>query len=203
MHHHKSTDALSELCLQPHGLLARIDLQQGTLTTAFKDWFSWHWDTEQVAVAHNLIHFIEPDGTLVGIKAFPSEVQHAPQANDFQPRLEIIPMGQPENLDDERDPFEVLNIPLPDDVAQWPLDKQYIVMHELFLLYQDDHQDWSQGKGYIFHRRQDESFEFTSDGKLAKFNQHPVPADASFKDWGNPEKAGDFLPSGATEGGQS
>jgi len=74
MNHHKPTDELFELCLQPDGLLVRIDLQQGTLTTAFKDWFSWHWDTQQVAVADKLIHFIEPDGALVGIKAFSSEV---------------------------------------------------------------------------------------------------------------------------------
>ena len=203
MHHHKSTDALSELCLQPHGLLARIDLQQGTLTTAFKDWFSWHWDTQQVAVADNLIHFIEPDGALVGIKAFPSEVQNAPEAYEFRPWLEIIPTGQPEVIDDERDPFEELNIPLPEDVAQWPLDKQYVVMHEVFLLYQEDHEDWRHGKGYIFHRSCNASFEFMADGKLIKFNQQPVPANASFKDWGNPEKVGYLLSSGATEGGQS
>lgn len=66
-----------ELHLHPKGPFVRIDLERGTVTTAFKDWFSWHWDTEQRQVSDDLIHFIEPDGRIVGTLSMAGGVHHA------------------------------------------------------------------------------------------------------------------------------
>ena len=76
MNHNKPTGEFFDLCLQPKGLQVRIDLQQGVITTAFKDWHSWHWDTEQKQVADNLIHFVEPDGRIVGTRSVAGEGGH-------------------------------------------------------------------------------------------------------------------------------
>jgi len=76
MNHCKPAGGFFELCLPPGGLFVRIDLQQGTVTTVFKDWHSWHWDTGQKRVADNLVHFIEPDGQIVGILCFEGGARH-------------------------------------------------------------------------------------------------------------------------------
>lgn len=62
-----------ELRLNTKGCHVRISLGEGAMTTTFKDWFSWHVDTEQRQLAHNIIHFVEPNGEVVGIKTYPTD----------------------------------------------------------------------------------------------------------------------------------
>lgn len=69
MSHNASTDQFLELCVDPDGLFVRIDLHHKSITTSFKEWISWHVDTAQVEVASGVFHFIEPNGSLVGIKS--------------------------------------------------------------------------------------------------------------------------------------
>ncbi len=73
MSHHSSAGQFMELCVDPDGLFVRIDLKGKSITTGFKDWFSWHVDTAQVEVTSRVYHFVEPDGNLVGIKTCAGE----------------------------------------------------------------------------------------------------------------------------------
>ena len=70
MSHYSSPGQFLELCIDPGELFVRVDLRQKSITTGFKDWFSWHVDTVQQQTAQNTIHFIEPGGRIVGIKSF-------------------------------------------------------------------------------------------------------------------------------------
>mgnify|MGYP001546118283 FL=1 len=70
MSHYSSPDQFLELCIDPGRLFVRVDLRHKSITTGFKDWFSWHVDTVQQQIAQNIIHFIEPGGQVVGIKSF-------------------------------------------------------------------------------------------------------------------------------------
>jgi len=59
-----------ELRLGPEGHRVRHDLSQGTVTILFRDVQAWNLETRQCWVADNLIHFVAPDGQLLGIKSF-------------------------------------------------------------------------------------------------------------------------------------
>lgn len=49
-------------------LHVRQDLTNHSVTVAFKPWHLWDWDTEQIQMTNLLLHFVEPDGTVAGIK---------------------------------------------------------------------------------------------------------------------------------------
>ena len=51
-------------------LATRQDLENYSITIGIKDFESWHLDTEQVQISNTVIHFIQPDGELVGLKVF-------------------------------------------------------------------------------------------------------------------------------------
>ncbi len=51
-------------------LQIRQDLLNYSVTIGFKDFSSWHPDTEQVQISKKVIHFIQPDGEWVGLKVF-------------------------------------------------------------------------------------------------------------------------------------
>ena len=69
MNNPSSAGQFLELWLDSNGHYVRIDLHSNSVTTAFTDWFNWHVDTVQVEVASGVFHFVQPDGTLVGIKS--------------------------------------------------------------------------------------------------------------------------------------
>ena len=48
----------------------RQDLTNHSVSIYFKHWNLWHVDTSQVEISKNVIHFVEPDGEIVGIKCF-------------------------------------------------------------------------------------------------------------------------------------
>ena len=68
MNNLSSAGQFLELWLDSNGHFVRIDLHCKSVTIAFTDWSNWHVDTAQVEVASGVIHFVEPDGRLVGIK---------------------------------------------------------------------------------------------------------------------------------------
>ena len=49
-------------------LFIRHDLYEPSATIYLKAWFLWHVDTQQIAVANGVFHFVEPSGELVGIR---------------------------------------------------------------------------------------------------------------------------------------
>lgn len=51
-------------------LQTRHDLVNHSITIGFKDWTEWNEDTIQVQISEKLIHFVESDGSIVGIKVF-------------------------------------------------------------------------------------------------------------------------------------
>jgi hypothetical protein len=51
-------------------LSIRSSLEDFSIIVGMKGWNTWHLDTQQKFIAPNLIHFLEPDGTIVGIKCF-------------------------------------------------------------------------------------------------------------------------------------
>ncbi|GAA0406237.1 hypothetical protein GCM10009133_13600 [Cocleimonas flava] len=51
-------------------LSMRQDLINHSVTIGLKDWSLWDLDTEQVQFSKSIIHFIQPDGELVGLKVF-------------------------------------------------------------------------------------------------------------------------------------
>ena len=48
----------------------RQDLTTHSITVYFKDWTLWDENTVEVHISGSLLHFIESDGNLAGIKAF-------------------------------------------------------------------------------------------------------------------------------------
>ena len=77
MNNLSSAGQFLELWLDSNGHFVRIDLHHKCVTTAFTNWFSWHVDTAQVEVASGVFHFVEPDGTLVGIKSCAIDSTHS------------------------------------------------------------------------------------------------------------------------------
>ena len=71
-----SIGQLMELWLDSEGHYVRIDLRQNSVTTAFKPRFSWHVDTLEERISHNLVHFVEPGGRIVGTKTFVGGYSH-------------------------------------------------------------------------------------------------------------------------------
>ena len=51
-------------------LSIRQDLINHSVTIGIKDWSLWDLDTEQIQFSKSIIHFIQPDGELVGLKVF-------------------------------------------------------------------------------------------------------------------------------------
>ena len=51
-------------------LSMRQDLINHSVTIGLRDYTDWHLDTEQVQISSSIIHFIQPDGELVGLKVF-------------------------------------------------------------------------------------------------------------------------------------
>ena len=51
-------------------LRIRYDIENKCMTIGLKDFALWHIDTEQVQISKDVIHFIQPDNTLVGVKTF-------------------------------------------------------------------------------------------------------------------------------------
>ena len=49
-------------------LHVRQDLTLHSVTVLFKPWHHWDVDTYQVRVTDLLVHFVEPGGSIVGIK---------------------------------------------------------------------------------------------------------------------------------------
>ena len=48
--------------------LVRTDLDQTSVTVGFRQWFEWDVDTRQVVIAPGVIHFIQPDDTIIGLR---------------------------------------------------------------------------------------------------------------------------------------
>jgi hypothetical protein len=70
MNHDKPSGGFLELRLGPKGPHVRHDLSQAAVTILFRDAEAWSLDARQHRVADNLIHFLAPDGQLLGIKCF-------------------------------------------------------------------------------------------------------------------------------------
>ncbi len=51
-------------------LVTRHDLVNHSITIGFKKWMDWDVDTDQIQISETLIHFVESDGQIVGIKVF-------------------------------------------------------------------------------------------------------------------------------------
>ena len=51
-------------------LSIRQDLINHSVTIGFKNFTDWDLDTEQIQFSKSIIHFIQPDGELVGLKVF-------------------------------------------------------------------------------------------------------------------------------------
>ena len=51
-------------------LQIRFDLINRSVSVDFKDVNLWSVDTSQIEITENLIHFVEPDSVIVGIKCF-------------------------------------------------------------------------------------------------------------------------------------
>ena len=51
-------------------LSIRQDLINHAVTIGIKDWSLWDIDTQQIQFSESIIHFIQPDGELVGLKVF-------------------------------------------------------------------------------------------------------------------------------------
>ena len=49
-------------------ILVRTDLDQNSVTVGFKPWFEWDVNTEQVRIDAGVIHFIQPDNTIIGLR---------------------------------------------------------------------------------------------------------------------------------------
>ena len=56
-------------------LQTRHDLLNHSITIGFKEWMSWDVDTDQIQISETLIHFVEPDERIVGIKVFSEAIQ--------------------------------------------------------------------------------------------------------------------------------
>ena len=54
----------------------RSNLDETSITIGFHEFFKWHPDTVEVQISPELIHFISPNNTLVGIKVFSREVKN-------------------------------------------------------------------------------------------------------------------------------
>ena len=48
--------------------LVRTDLDQNSVTVGFRPWFEWDVDTRQVEVQTGVIHFIQPDNSIIGLR---------------------------------------------------------------------------------------------------------------------------------------
>ena len=51
-------------------LKLRQDLINYSITVGIKDFDEWDLDTEQVQISKTIIHFVQPNGELVGLKVF-------------------------------------------------------------------------------------------------------------------------------------
>ena len=50
------------------GILVRVDLDQNSLTIGLKPWLEWDVNTEQVRIDTGVIHFIQPDNRIIGLR---------------------------------------------------------------------------------------------------------------------------------------
>jgi len=59
-----------ELDTSMGGLRSRTNLDDHSISIYLRNWSDWHWDTEQVSISPQVIHFVEPNGNIVGLKVF-------------------------------------------------------------------------------------------------------------------------------------
>jgi len=62
-----------EISTDLSNLHIRTDLINRSITVYLRDWNLWDVETSQVKISSSLIHFIEPDNTLAGIKVFSND----------------------------------------------------------------------------------------------------------------------------------
>ncbi len=66
-------------------LSIRQDLDNHSVTIGLKDFLTWDVDTEQVLISKTIIHFIQPDGELVGLKVFSHHMMRMNFRGKYEP----------------------------------------------------------------------------------------------------------------------
>ena len=61
---------LAEMLISTGSLKVRCDFDRKSVTIGLREFFEWHVDTIESHIAPQILHFVEPDGTLVGLKIF-------------------------------------------------------------------------------------------------------------------------------------
>ncbi|MEN8214744.1 MAG: hypothetical protein ABFR19_10320 [Pseudomonadota bacterium] len=88
----------------------------------------------------------------------------------FKPIIQVIPTTIPSPIFVAALIPGLLNIRVPDDLASLPADKEFQVVCDLYRKHRERHSGWAKGKGAVYHRCYDESFELDQDCHLVKIN---------------------------------
>ena len=92
----------------------------------------------------------------------------------FRPMMQVIPTVRPSPIFVAAMCPWLLNITVPSDLINMPLEQQLNSVCDLYRKHRDKYEGWPKGKGFIFHRSYGESYEFDENGYLVKKNTRYV-----------------------------
>jgi hypothetical protein len=98
----------------------------------------------------------------------------AEERRDFKPRIQVIPTVTPRPVFVAAMCPYLLNIEVPEQLVSLPVGEALSIVCDLYRKHRDNYPSgWPRGKGFVYHRSYDESFEFDAECQLVKHNtQH-------------------------------
>ena len=78
----------------------------------------------------------------------------------FRPMIQVIPAKNPSPVFVVAMCPQLLDIKVPPHLSSLSLDEALLVVCELYRKHREEYEGWPKGKGFIYHRSYDESFEF-------------------------------------------
>ena len=105
------------------------------------------------------------------LQAAVSELQEQLMAAEravFKPIIQVIPTRRPSPVFVAALVPKLLNIAVPEDLSSLSVEEEMSIVCDLYRKHREEYQGWAKGKGIVYHRSYDESFEFDQDCRLGQ-----------------------------------
>lgn len=92
----------------------------------------------------------------------------------FRPMIQVIPSRRPSPIFVAAMCPHLLNIEVPDHLSLLPTDEALSIVCDLYRKHRGKYEGWPKGKGFVYHRSYDESFEFDAACCLVSHNEQHI-----------------------------
>lgn len=98
----------------------------------------------------------------------------AAKRSAFSPVIQVIPTRRPSPIFVAAMCPHLLNIEVSEHLSSLPTDNALSVVCDLYRKHREKYEGWPKGKGFVYHRSYDESFEFDAACGLVSHNEQHI-----------------------------